>query len=380
MSRHTQLGGLGVAGALAVTCWFLRSSPAALAVVLGAAAFVALLGLALLCRRRQVAVPALMLVWWLGVESFAAPHWVMQLGLVEYFFIQDVDHWPEGAGPSWNRHFLRGAEEPEEYTEDSFNTLFLGDSFTYGMKVKAGEAFPAVVGRRLARQFPEADIKVANFGWTSSSPLLSHRRLVEIGDDYAPDLIVLCLDMTDPADDIRYENMLAKRGIYRLYEWLPLTIRLAASVAPGAYGRLVAWSVGAPVGRFFFTEAPLDDTRAHLEPITENIGRIAEWAAARDARFLLAVLPRSFQHSERECPDNWEADEYETLGQYSLEIFRYFDELQGSVDYPIFSLLPTFEKTEEFPLCFDDDPHWTPLGHRVAATALVKVLAPLGPQ
>jgi len=365
---------------LAATCWFVRDMPATLAAVLGGACLLALLLLALLAKRRWLSVPFATLVCWIGLETFAAPHWVNALALVEYHYIRDVDHHPQGGGPSWNRHSLRGALEPEEYTEETFNLLFLGDSFTYGMKVKPGQAFPALVGRRLGSRFPDAQVRVANFGWVSSSPLLSYRRLRDIGDDYAPDLVVLCLDMTDPADDIRWGNMLERRGAYALYARLPIAVHLAAELFPDTFARVVAWSVDGPVDRYFFVDKPLEESRAHLHPLVTNIGRIHTWCEERGADFALVVLPRSFQHSDKECPNNWEADEYEVLGPYSLEIFRFFDELRSEVQYPIISLLQTFQRTKEFPVCFDDDPHWTPAGHRVAAEALVNVLSSYLPE
>jgi hypothetical protein len=62
------------------------------------------------------------------------------------------------------------------------------------------------------------------------------------------------------------------------------------------------------------------------------------------------------------------------LGPYSLEPFRYFEELSKEVDYPIYSLLETFQKNEVFPTSFEDDPHWNRKGAQVAASAITKIL------
>ena len=36
-----------------------------------------------------------------------------------------------------------------------------------------------------------------------------------------------------------------------------------------------------------------------------------------------------------------------------------------------------FRATDAFPTCFDDDPHWNPAGHRVAAEAIADAIGPL---
>jgi hypothetical protein len=89
------------------------------------------------------------------------------------------------------------------------------------------------------------------------------------------------------------------------------------------------------------------------------------------------VLPRSYPFSAREAPRNKGAGEYEVLGPYSLEPFRFFDELRPTKPDPIVSLLEDFRANTEFPTCFEDDAHWTALGHRVAARALARELAPV---
>ena len=104
--------------------------------------------------------------------------------------------------------------------------------------------------------------------------------------------------------------------------------------------------------------------------MAQNIARLHAWCSARGADVAVAALPRSYQHSKRECPKNWEAAEYEPLGPYALEPFKFFDELRQREQFPVWSLLEAFRDSEEFPLCFESDPHWTALGHTVAADGL----------
>jgi lysophospholipase L1-like esterase len=322
-------------------------------------------------------LPAL-LVWWLGVETCAAPFLLRTFRLQHYGMIRDVDHRPTQVGPGMNSEGIRGAPESDEFREEDINLIFLGDSFTYGFKVQANQAFPAIVERQLRIQLGDDDLRVVNFGWTSSSPLLSYRRLVDIGDKYRPDVVVLNLDMTDFHDDIRWANMLERRGLYELYYRMPITIRMADALAPDVFKRVLFATVGnPPIQRYFITELPLEETRAWFDPLICNVEAIHRWCEERDVSFVLVILPRYYQYDEREAPNSWERDLYTVMGPYALEPFRFFEEYASGVDYPIVPLLEAFAGKEAFPTCFEDDPHWNPQGHQVAAAAIVRALLPV---
>jgi len=318
----------------------------------------------------------LLALWWIGVELLAAPHLARQLELQGFYFIRDVDHQPKKAGfPGWNSDSLRTSREPQEFTPESLNLIFLGDSFTFGHLLPPQSAFPQKVEGLLRGRHSQWDVKVANFGWNSSSPLLSYRRLQAIGEKYRPDWVVMCVDMTDFRDDIQWGNMLERRGIYWFYDKTPISLSMLKQSLPGAFEWLNARSNGdMPRERYFMVRAPLEGTRDHMRPLAENLGRIASWCGERDVGFVVIVLPRSFQYSDREAPHNWEAEEYEELGPFALEPFRFFDELRGQVDYPINSLLETFRNAGVFPTCFEDDPHWNDAGTTIAARAIATIL------
>lgn len=325
----------------------------------------------------RLALPALA-AWWLAAETLAAPFLGGVLPLWHYDFMQDVDHRPRTRGPGDNADLLRGTPEREAFRPEGVNVVFLGDSFTYGFGVTPDEAFPSLVRAALRSSFPGAPLEVANFGWVSSSPLLSYRLLLDLGEAYHPAIVALCLDMTDFENDLVYQNMLDRRGLYGWYDRLPLALALFQRLAPARYARVLSASVGgAPSQRFFVTENPLEATRPWIAPMTANVAKIREWCRTRGTDFVVFVLPRHFQYDARECPHNWEAGEYTLLGPYSLEPFRYFDEFRGTVDYPIVSLLEPMRDAPERPLHQDHDPHWNPAGHAAAARAITPVLAPL---
>src|SRR5690606_34977531 len=117
--------------------------------------------------------------------------------------------------------------------------VFLGDSFTFGYDLEPEETFVHRVETLLGGAYPGIPVRTANFGWTSSSPLLQHRRLLSIGEKYNPDVVVLCVDMTDFGDDILYANMLEQRGIYGFYARIPLALQALNRFAPKLFQR---WS------------------------------------------------------------------------------------------------------------------------------------------
>ena len=345
------------------------------------AAFVAVgaglaVGLALVTLLLHVGVrwfwwPLVFVAWWLSVETFVSPHLEGPLKLRAYYFVLDVDHIPMDG----NSDNIRSSREAAEFTPDGLNLVFLGDSFTFGYDLEPEETFVHRVETLLAGAYPELPVRTANFGWTSSSPLLLHRRLLSIGEKYAPDVVVLCVDMTDFRDDILYSNMLEQRGIYGFYARIPLALQALNQFAPKLFQR---WSRSTndnlPKKHFFATEQPLEQSRPYFEEIRGNIDAIAAWCAERDVHFVVFVLPRHYQYSDREAPLSWEKGRYEILGPHSHEPFRWFAELELERPYPIHSLLETFQETDVFPTCFERDPHWNAAGARVAGDAMARIL------
>ncbi len=359
---------------------------AALAIGVALWVLVGLLGLLWLRRARVPLWLAAVVLWWIGVELVVAPYLVRPLRLVTYNVVQDPDHRPPRPAqpvPGWNSDAIRATPEPEAFAAGDLNLIFLGDSFTYGMRIQdPAQTFAERVEAALAERFPGRGVRVANFGWTSSSPYLSLRRLRDDGERYRPALVALFVDLTDFHDDVKWEGMVERRGIYRFYDKLPLTLRMLESWAPGLYWRWWrASNDGLPRERYFVTEAPLEETRAWMEPLARNVAAIDAWCDERGIPFVLFALPRYHQYSDVECPEDYELDmpgrAHSILGPHVLEPFRFFEELAGRGDYPVRSLLEDFRTTDVHPHCFPDDPHWNPAGHAIAARAIARELEAL---
>jgi len=301
----------------------------------------------------------------------------------------DIDHRmkPDPAA-GVNSDGIRCPVESSDFSADTFNVICLGDSFVYGYALDdPAETWVCRVERALNEiRRPDAPrIRMINFGWTSSSPLLAKRLLYQVGVKYKPDLVIQCLDMTDFADDLVYRYELGRRspsplaylarvsGVYdtvlqvrsemRLRDWLP---------EPPADG-------GVPKDRFFILNQSLAESRPFLGEIEGNIRDIASFCGGElDCPFLLILMPRACQYSDRECPRSWEADKYRVLGPWVLEPFKWLEEFSKRVKFPCRSILKDFQETKVFPTCYDADPHWNAKGHQVAAGAIARVLRESG--
>ena len=313
-------------------------------------------------------------------------------------FDLSVDHRMRPDGREINSDGIRFLGEADDLGDDDFVILVLGDSYTYGLGLDYDESYPYVLEELLNAMPCSSAVRSVNFGWGSSSPLLSLRLLRQVGAGYRPDLVVYTLDMTDFDDDLRYEELLEEAGaldvdprrltvdlLQAFLAGYPRLSRLRETLATLRRGRPadepaadVESAEDAPERmRFFVATRPLADTRADIERgVMKNLRAIHDFA--RDelgVPMALVVYPRAFQYSDRESPKNWERWRYKPLGPFVREPFRYFEEVAPELPYPVFSLMPAFEGSETFPLFFADDPHWNRDGARLAARAVADGLS-----
>jgi hypothetical protein len=295
----------------------------------------------------------------------------------EVRLLRDPDHRmkPGGGRVELNPDNIRCIHDAGYFRPDDLNFIFLGDSFIFGSGLLYERTIPSQFERIARLNHPDKNINVANFGWISSCPLLSLRLLKDIGAKYHPKFVVLCVDMTDFQDEMVYKNLIEKPGIYRLIDCLPTTFLgimiglRKAGVSEQTWERLY----GYPSNKFFMTSRPLAETRKYFTGIQRSIDATNDFCKSQlKAPFILIILPRNFQYSAHESPDCLEKSRYryENLGPYVLEPFKYFEEIRAKVNYPVFSLLPYFQKTTVSPTCFKEDPHWNANGARVAAEAI----------
>jgi len=102
----------------------------------------------------------------------------------------------------------RGMRGPGDYDhgkkEGSYRVAVMGDSFTFGVGVKAEETYAYVLQKSLDRS-ESGQYEVLNFGVSSFSPILELVYLKKELVRYEPDMLVLALDLCDVQDDYFYE-------------------------------------------------------------------------------------------------------------------------------------------------------------------------------
>jgi len=163
-------------------------------------------------------------------------------------------------------------------------------------------------------------------------------------------------------------------GIFKLSEVAPLTTLSLVKFGrlTGTYRYLVGMDY--PRQMFYATNQPLEKSEPFMSYVMVSVNEIYEYTTNDlQARFLVVVLPRGFQYSDRETPKNWEGKEYQALGPYVLEPFRYFDRIRPERPYPIYSLLDDFKQSNVFPTTWETDPHYNQAGAAIATRAIYRI-------
>ncbi len=296
-------------------------------------------------------------------------------------------------------HYSRAA-----FRRYQHRVIAMGDSFIFGFGVRQEAGFSARL-EELLRKAPSCDnLAVLNAGTISYSPLLEKLQFEGILKAYDPTLVLLFLDVTDIGDDILYaqrarpeggtvrfpdagghgyygavhqitSKMIAKPMLYP-FEKLSIVLRLGddGNARFDYYRFQVTIDDVVERDRFFIYRHPLSKTEQYFRATLDHIASIAKNARNAGAKFLLVVTPRFHHWNPKECPDNWESSQYALNEPYQYEYFRFFEEHNAGVDFPILNLLPAFQKTHRFPLVFKADPHWNEDGHAFVAETLAQYL------
>lgn len=329
----------------------------------------------------------------LGGVHLSGPWVVAQFAMPDHQL--DLDHRPKPAPGRRNLDGVAPDVPPEDYAADDFVLLVLGDSFTEGVQLEDPQAaFAFVAQRALQAARPGQRIRVANFGYTSSSPVLQARQLRAFGAKYRPDLVLQCFDMSDFNDDLRYGRLLAEDGAdltLRLSIWQVLPVWAAWSIGVAdvptwlRYQRRGADQAPAPATgppgsdrlppRFFSMKQPLDQSLAHMMPSWGHIGFTRELAADLGAAYALVVLPRYQQFAPEAAPRDWERPTMVGAdGAHATEPFRFLAQQAQRDGVRAISLLPAFQAHGSAASVLADDPHYTADGHHIAGTALAQAL------
>ncbi len=302
-----------------------------------------------------------------------------------------------------NADGLRSDYSRERFLAYRERIAVLGDSFTFGLGVDGDDTACAVLERTLRKRLGRDDVAVLNTGVISYSPLLECLAFREVVRGYQPTLTILLLDGNDIGDDLKYARQVLsadpERPVFdppEAEDSLALT-RIAQPVLaklkapfdvlkrffPGLRSRRYyefELEIGGVLetNRWFILRHPLKLTRPYFDATFGHIRDVARDARAAGSEFLLAVAPRYFHWSDKECPDDWAGGAHQYDEPFEFAYLEFFEAQAAQADFPIVSLLPAFRASTVFPLVFRHDPHWNENGHELVGETLAAMLIERG--
>jgi len=112
--------------------------------------------------------------------------------------------------PELSRLLRQISAEPSAFRGDR-TIVVLGDSFVAGDAIDSSLRFTSVLQLRYD-SVPPPRIRIINLGSTSYSTLVYERIYRDVILPLDPDIVIVCLDQTDVADDYLYEQELSSRS------------------------------------------------------------------------------------------------------------------------------------------------------------------------
>lgn len=322
----------------------------------------------------------------LGLLALIGPFVLGSIVLPQHYL--DIDHRATYDPGRINRDGVQPDIPANDYRDDDFNIIFLGDSFTYGEGLdRQDQSFPFLVEKLLRTRYPDKRIRVVNFGWRASGPVLQYRQLYQIGAAYKPDLVVQSFDMTDFGNDIEHMSKLrqakaddpGKASIFRA-----MKVRFSMFLGVRDFGEWLADQLTEkefinfrwPNNQFYFHMwQPLEKSEPALQLTWNILMDTNELSKKMGAKYVLFVLPRCQHYNPSECPPPNEIFHIPDFGPYLMEPFKYFEKKAQIAHFPVHSLLAAFENSGVSSTVFPTDPHYNEAGHQVAAKAMAEFLA-----
>jgi lysophospholipase L1-like esterase len=250
---------------------------------------------------------------------------------------------------------------PELKAENEFRILFLGDSVTFGWRVRHDETFAKLTGVMLAERFPDLVIRGLNAGVPAYSAYQGWRYLIRDGFAFEPDLVVVTFGANDgsawmDASDIQHHE--------RHQSWVP--------------GWPFEWSMLAraimvTIHRAPPTPGPPGRPRLYPEEFGEVLENIRDATREKGVELLVVIQP--WRQNVDGAVSVSSRDNYqERATRFGLTLRLGTDPAPSMIDgVAVLQELGTSHRPSEI---FFDDVHLTPLGHIALAEAMVEKIAP----
>ncbi len=304
---------------------------------------------------------------------------------------------------------LRDIEQPLERRTGFRRILVLGDSFAFGEGVELEECLP----RLLATSLPSTEVFSAGVrAWDLGQSYLFYRYR---GACFDEDLLLMMLFVNDLGPESEIEASVGEDGLPRAYRSRPeLVLRRRARAPTGLTGAISSWLRSHSM--LYTLARNRLDARRDLGPAKDGAltnaphppllrafhatpqGYVAEsWerffrvldamnalAEKRGSRLVVIVVPAPWQTSEAAWGEWVRLDWIKkfVVDPDSLSRRKPQEMVAGwcvQTGTPCLDLLETFEHVDlESNYFWPADMHWTPEGHRVAASAVHAFLVSRG--
>jgi lysophospholipase L1-like esterase len=316
-----------------------------------------------------------------------------------------------------NGRGLRDRERRYEPSPGVFRVLALGDSFVEGYTVPLEDTVGQVLERDLAG--PSCPVEVVNGGTSGWSTDQEYLFYIDEGSRYAPQVVVLFFYYNDVLFNDRDNYfgrpkprlVLRETGLEVANEPVPgprprdntltradqdeegsalvsfIRERLKRG-APRAHDALAALGLWPPLGG----SEPGEEMRVYKTGPTPRIdgawastGRILEAlardTATRNARLLVAYVPNRMEVRDRDWELTRRAYAMDDRGWDRGLVLRRLRAIADAGGFPVVDLTPALRRADASLLeraYLTYDPHWTALGHRVAAAEVSRFLRERG--
>jgi hypothetical protein len=296
-----------------------------------------------------------------------------------------------------NSFGLRSPEVTVPKPAGTIRILLLGDSFTFGMRVKDDETFGRRLEEGLRGKYGTAPVEVVSAGVLSYCPLLEYLQYRHHLHILEPDLVVLNFDMSDVQDHMAYSRdaVVGSDGVplfvtepslrsqapsampkLLLFEWLGRRIR-------GARGRLESTLQGVPFVRdqdrylWALDGGPELDAEAlsTMAPILD----LAKLLQHDGIPLVVATYPQPWQTSADATPLPPIRDQY-GVGRNTVHLndrpFKKLEQFAATHDIPFVNATGTFRQDgAPASLYLGNDFHFSPRGHQVYAGVLGRFIS-----
>lgn len=304
--------------------------------------------------------------------------------------------------------WLEAYDVAPEKPAGTYRIFYVGDSFTEGT-VPMSQSVPSLVETYLSSlALPEPlTFEVINTGTSSYSPILYYILVRYFLIDFAPDLIVVSVDMTDVFDDAKYSATLRLDeqgdpwGVVPSDAWGAQLLDVGAgAVKPSLRDRLRRYLHEHSYTYNFLLQRirrsdvePLDATRAARERgisllrwgwvqmewdeqteedaarTLKTLGDLADFCRDHDIKLLLTGVPHYRQfHKDASGQTEWSLRPHKEIERVAREHGVQYLDSQAS-------LAPLIAGTEQTAFYYQRDMHFNPRGYAAWARAHIDALA-----